>query len=99
MQKAISMCGFLLLLTPVAFAQSGSSILQKAHSCDDKSGVLCAEVFDSIGYGGAYTGHDEPSLLFYSNVSGSGNTGVYFLRIPKDPPTAPQQNASGGTFN
>ncbi len=99
MQKAISMCGLLLLFTPVAFAQSGSSILQKAHSCDDKTGVLCTEVFDSIGYGGTYTGHDEPSLLFYSNVAGSGNTGVYLLQLPKDPPTLPKQDGTGGTFN
>ena len=28
--------------------------------------------FDPIGYEGAYTGHDEPSLLFYSNTPGSG---------------------------
>jgi len=99
MHKTILMCGFLLLLTPVAFAQNGSSILQKALSCDDKSGVLCTEVFDSIGYGGAYTGHDEPSLLFYSNVAGSGNTGVYLLQLPKDPPTLPKQDGTGGTFN
>src|SRR2546430_4077267 len=30
-------------------------------------------LFRSIGYNGSYTGHDEPSLLFYSNVPGSGN--------------------------
>jgi len=99
MCKTILLCGSLLLLTPVAFAQSGASILQKALSCDDKSGVLCTEVFDSIGYGAAYTGHDEPSLLFYSNVAGSGNTGVYLLQLPKDPPTLPKQDGTGGTFN
>ena len=27
---------------------------------------------DSIGYGGEYTGHDEPSLLFYSNTARLG---------------------------
>src|SRR6266849_9252441 len=99
MHKSISMCGFLLLLATIAFAQSGSSILRKALSCDDQSGVLCAEVFDSIGYGGAYTGHDEPSVLFYSNVAGSGNTGVYLLQVPNDPPTLPKQDGTGGTFN
>jgi len=99
MHKSISICGFLLLLATVAFAQSGPSILQKALSCDDQSGVLCTEVFDSIGYGGAYTGHDEPSVLFYSNVAGAGNTGVYVLQLPKDPPTLPKQDGTGGTFN
>ena len=29
-----------------------------------KTTALCAESVDSIGYRGAYTGHDEPSLLF-----------------------------------
>jgi hypothetical protein len=96
MHKSISICRFLLLLATVAFAQSGPSILQKALSCDDQSGVLCTEVFDSIGYGGAYTGHDEPSVLFYSNVAGSGNTGVYLLQLPKDPSTLPKQDGTGG---
>ncbi len=99
MYKTVLMCGFLLLLAPVVFAQSGSPILQKALSCDDKSGILCTEVFDSIGYGGAYTGHDEPSLVFYSDVAGAGNTGVYLLQLPKDPPTFPKQDGTGGTFN
>jgi hypothetical protein len=98
MRKSILTCGF-VLLAALALAQSGPSVLQKALSCDDQSGVLCTEVFDSIGYGGAYTGHDEPSVLFYSNVAGSGNTGVYLLQLPKDPPTFPKQDGTGGTFN
>src|SRR6266851_4373338 len=89
----------LLLLGCMASAQSTSTFRQQALDCNDQSGILCAEVCDSIGYGGAYTGHDEPSVLFYSGVPGSGNTGVYFLRLPKDPPTAPKQDGSGGTFN
>jgi hypothetical protein len=56
-------------------------------------------VYDSIGYNGAYTGHDEPSILFYSNVHGSGNSSIYRLRLPKDPPTLPNQSGTGGTFN
>ena len=38
---------------------------------------LCAEPESSIGYNGEYTGHDEPSLLFYSNRAGSGNSSIY----------------------
>ena len=89
----------LLLLGCVASAQSTPPSRKNAFDCNDQSGVLCTEVYDSIGYGGAYTGHDEPSLLFYSDVPGSGNTGVYFLRVPKDPPTQPTQDGTGGTFN
>ena len=60
---------------------------------------LCAEPVDPIGYGGAYTGHDEPSALFYSNTAGSGGSQTYKLTIPSDPPTLPKQNGTGGTFN
>src|SRR6187549_2335262 len=66
--------------------------------CDDGN-PLCAEVFDSIGYNGSYTGHDEPSILFYDNRPGSGNNQVYRLRLPVEPPTLPEQDGSGGTWN
>jgi len=66
--------------------------------CEDNA-VICTEVSDSIGYAGAYTGHDEPSLLFYSGTAGSGNNDLYSLTLPKDPPTSPVQNGTGGTFN
>ncbi len=44
-------------------------------------------------------GHDEPSLLFYSNQPGSGYTNIYRLTLPKDPPLQPKQDGSGGTWN
>src|SRR5512138_1086979 len=66
--------------------------------CDEYA-PLCTEVVDSIGPQGAYTGHDEPSLLYYSNVPGSGNSNLYRLTLPKDPPTLPKQDGTGGTFN
>jgi hypothetical protein len=46
-----------------------------------------------------YIGHDEPATLFYSNRPGSGNDVTYQMRLPKDPPTTPRQNGSGGTDN
>jgi hypothetical protein len=39
------------------------------------------------------------ALLFYSNVPGSGNSNVYVLTLPKDPPNLPKQDGTGGTFN
>ncbi len=66
--------------------------------CDD-NGPLCTETWQSIGYNGGYTGHDEPSVLFYSSQAGSGNNNVYNLALPKDPPTLPKQDGTGGTFN
>ena len=89
----------LLWLGCLASAQSTTTFPRRALACDDNTGILCSEVFDPIGYEGAYTGHDEPALLFYSNVRGSGSSGVYRLRLPKDPPTPPNQNGTGGTFN
>jgi hypothetical protein len=65
----------------------------------DQSGALCAEVSDSIAYGGGYVGHDEPSLLFYSNRAGSGNSNVYKLTLPTDPKVMPNQGGTGGTWN
>ena len=61
--------------------------------------ALCAETVDSIGYGGEYTGHDEPSLLFYSNTAGSGNSNMYHLQIPSDPKVMPNQAGTAGTWN
>jgi hypothetical protein len=60
---------------------------------------LCAETADSIGYGGKYTGHDEPSLLFYSDKPGAGNDSSYRVVVPKDPPILPRQDGKAGTFN
>ena len=89
----------LLLSGCLASAQNNSRNPRSVLDCDEHSGILCTEVFDSIGYNGAYTGHDEPSLLFYSDVRGSGYSQIYHLRLPKDPPTLPRQNGKGGTFN
>jgi hypothetical protein len=90
-------CGLLAIVLGAsqASAAPGSA---GTPACDDNA-IVCTEVADSIGYGGAYTGHDEPSLLFYSGTPGAGNNDVYSLTLPKDPPTVPVQNGTGGTFN
>jgi hypothetical protein len=67
-------------------------------NCSESYG-LCAETVDSIGYGGEYTGHDEPSLLFYSNAAGSGNSNLYHLTLPSDPKELPNQAGTAGTWN
>jgi len=99
MRKTIFTSGTLLLFVAAALSQSGSSFRQNTLSCDDATGIFCTEVYQSIGYHGGYTGHDEPSVLFYSDVVGSGNTMVYLLQLPKDPPKLPKQDGTGGTFN
>jgi hypothetical protein len=60
---------------------------------------LCTELLNPYDYEGNYTGHDEPSVLFYSEKSGSGNSSVYFITLPQDPPVLPDQTGTAGTFN
>jgi hypothetical protein len=50
------------------------------------------------GYKGddnAYVGHDEPSLLFYSNTPGSGNNNYWNVTLPNQPPGLPSQAGAG----
>jgi hypothetical protein len=61
--------------------------------------ALCTETAEPWSSDGVYTGHDEPSMLFYSTVPGSGNNSTYQLTLPADPPTAPAQDGSGGTWS
>ena len=56
-----------------------------------KTTALCAEPVDSIGYHGSYTGHDEPSLLFYSNTRARGTRTCTSLQVPSDPKVMPNQ--------
>jgi hypothetical protein len=62
---------------------------------------MCTEQNDAWTYNGyTYTsGHDEPSLLFYSNKSGSGNSNEYQLTLPTDPVAPPSQDGTGTTWN
>jgi hypothetical protein len=67
--------------------------------CGASNSPLCTEVDNYQSTFGYYVGHDEPSVLFYSSTAGSGNNDLYTLFLPKDPPTLPVQDGSGGTFN
>jgi hypothetical protein len=69
-----------------------------SNLCSNGS-LLCPEVNDPQDAFGRYVGHDEPSLLFYSNVPGSGNNYRSQLRIPEEPPTRPNDAGTGGTYN
>ena len=44
------------------------------------------------------SGHDEPSLLYYSTTPGSGNSQRYQLTLPTDPATPPAEDGTGGTW-
>jgi len=60
---------FLVSIGSVAYAAPARSRAAEENHvralCDDNA-PLCAEVMDSIGYEGRYTGHGESSLLFDS---------------------------------
>jgi hypothetical protein len=62
-----------------------------ALNCEYSS--MCAEVANPSDVFDTYVGHDEPSLVYYSNKPGAGNHMQYSLRLPRDPspnnPTAP----------
>jgi hypothetical protein len=58
----------------------------RGHDLCASNRFLCTETFDSEDVFGHYVGHDEPSLLYYSNKAGSGNQMRYQGIIPKDPP-------------
>jgi hypothetical protein len=90
---ALSLAGLPAFGVHTAYADQ-----QKRLRCEENA-PLCTEVVNPLNYEGKYTGADEPSLLFYSNVPGSGNSNVYVLTLPKDPPILPKQDGTGGTFN
>ena len=89
-------------LCAVAFGQdvvlSPSQLNQKIN-CDEKGSVFCLDRHTRQNYEGEYVGHDEPALIFYSDTPGSGNQSIYNLILPKDPPVAPKQDGTGGTYN
>jgi hypothetical protein len=55
-----------------------------AINCANSS-AMCAEVANSDQVFGHYVGHDEPSLLFYSDTPGSGNHMRYNVTLPTQP--------------
>jgi hypothetical protein len=95
-----------IAVMPTASATAGSATGTPAAAPVNRGNCAqstnwCAEVNDSEAvFGeGKYVGHDEPSLLYYSNKPGAGNDNTYYLRLPKDPAAQPKQDGTGGTWN
>ncbi len=88
----------IILLASSAPAVASQNSGSRLFYCGD-NGPLCAEPAEPLNYEGNYIGHDEPSVLFYSNTPGSGTNQRYQLTLPTEPPTKPKQDGSGGTFN
>jgi hypothetical protein len=97
MYKTVFICmgvAACLLFTGPSSAQKKAPVFPSGSYCDDVNSGLCTELAHNKTYEGKYTGHDEPSLLFYSNKPGSGNSGIYYVRLPKDPKTQPTQDGT-----
>jgi hypothetical protein len=89
---------FVLCLLPLLAGSMAFSESYNNGRCEQKVG-RCIDPAKPYTYNRTYVGHDEPSLLFYSNTPGAGNSSIYLFRLPKDPPTLPNQAGTGGTFN
>jgi len=93
---------FVLLCAGVIHAANGRQVdpdlKRKLLLCPNNTG-FCTDIGRQYQETLGYTGHDEPAILFYSNRAGAGNNLTTTLTIPIDPPTPPQQDGSGGTFN
>jgi hypothetical protein len=86
-----------LTLSPFGSVANASS----THShLDCTKATLCTEVLDSekVFGQGVYVGHDEPSLLFYSNQPGSGNRYSSVLTLPTQPATNQTPGAASYDF-
>jgi hypothetical protein len=89
----------LLTASPARAGQTADTPAAGQHTainCEYSS--LCAEVASPADvFGTDYVGHDEPSLVPYSNVAGSGNHLTYSMTLPHDPsPTNP--NTPGKSY-
>lgn len=76
--------GLLVAGTMSAGATSSVNYSSSWKGCAS-SARLCTEVQDPLAVFGHYVGHDEPSVLFYSNTPGSGNHMQYNVTLPTEP--------------
>ena len=84
-------------LAVLGLAGSGSATASSHYTLNCARSAVCTEVQNPEEVFGedTYVGHDEPSVLFYSNRAGSGNEMTYHMTLPTDP--SPTQ--AGATFN
>src|SRR5215469_318365 len=98
-----SMLVIAVFLLPLLFANralSQSRISGLTFSCEDPYSLCTEREYNRSydpQYRGRYIGHDEPSLLFYSSVPGSGNYTQYRMVLPKDPAKFPTDANPAGT--
>ena len=97
-------CGYLTGVTLLGLALGATALGQsdltlnpqlQTINCDERGTFFCLDRYNHVNYEGEYVGHDEPSVLFYSSVAGSGNQSRYTVILPKDPQGFPTQDGSG----
>jgi hypothetical protein len=103
MKRRIVLLLGLLALTGSLLIPSVSAVAQRSTSavepfCEIHPGA-CPDTRTHKDYEGNYVGHDEPSVLFYSDRAGSGNSNTWNLQIPHEAPVLPTQDGTGGTWN
>jgi hypothetical protein len=87
--------------SPATAAASNRGTAAHPHiDCSNGGRFLCTEVYDSekVFGEGHYVGHDEPSVLFYSNTAGSGNRMQYSGTLPTEPPPSNVPGAKNYDF-
>lgn len=104
--RRLRIVGVLVLGIAATVTAVGGSSVARGQAADNtplcvQHPQMCVEQLDPwTWHGYSYpSGHDEPSLLFYSQTPGSGNSQQYRLNLPSDPPTAPAEDGSGGTWS
>lgn len=93
------MAAVLCASSAIAQSQVDNQFKASLFKCDKINSGFCTELRHDQQFNGHYSGHDEPALLFYSDKAGSGTNSFYHLTLPVDPPVAPRQDGTGGTFN
>jgi len=88
-----------MAVLPAPLASAAAAPAQHVkYDCAGQNAGFCVDVANPsfvFGYNN-YVGHDEPSMLFYSNQPGSGNQVQWQMRLPKDPPS---NNPAKNTYN
>src|SRR5690349_11558309 len=89
--------------TAAALGAVWAGVSASAALADDSPGPFCLEKAICVEpsetaytYEGHPVGHDEPSLLFYSNKKGAATNQTYHLRLPTTPAENPIQDSLDG---
>jgi hypothetical protein len=106
MRRQLLFLSGVLLITPlISTSQTNDLVLSPAplhdllRKCDESKSGRCLDRIIRTNNKGEYVGHDEPSLIFYSKKKGSGSSAFYTVKLPKEPPTQPKQDGTGGVYN